>query len=192
MKNKYKIDGDITTIYIRSKTYGDFQVLIDTEDLPKVKKASSWYVNWSIKPKSFYVVGCFIDKNGKQTRRHLHRLVLDIDDPKQLVDHINHNTLDNRKSKLRVVTSGENMQNGKIKKNNTSGFTGVSWDEKSKKWRAHIKVNRKSKDLGRFDDIEEAKLARIKAEEKYFLYKKSIKQEVLSRAGNTTKERIDA
>ena len=45
-------------------------------------------------------------------------------------DHIDRNTLNNRKNNLRPATSTENSQNRSKYKNNTSGFTGVIWDKK--------------------------------------------------------------
>ena len=174
MKNAYEIKGEKTIIYIDSKKHGKFQVFIDTEDLRKVKKASSWHVIWWNNPKAFYVTGCFRDSKGNPTRKLLHRYVMGVNESNKYIDHIHHDTLDNRKSELRVVTNGENMQNGKVKKNNTSGFTGVTWHKQSKKWRADIKIDGVSKSLGVFNSIEEAKDVRAKAEDKYFQYKKEL------------------
>lgn len=71
----------------------------------------------------------------------------------RVVDHINHDTLDNRKSNLRVVTVSENQQNRKgSRAGSKSGVRGVSWDEKNKDWI----VNVKGKYLMRTKDKEEA------------------------------------
>jgi len=51
-----------------------------------------------------------------------------------LVDHINHNRLDNNINNLRIVTHSENMKNLSKYKNNISGHTGVSYSKNSKKW----------------------------------------------------------
>ena len=55
-----------------------------------------------------------------------------------------------------------------IKRNNTSGVTGVSWDKAENKWKAQIGINNKMIHLGRFDNFDEAVKARQEAEQKYF------------------------
>lgn len=90
-----------------------------------------------------------------------------------IVDHIKHpvgneHKIDNRKSNLRISTNQQNCFNQGIRKNNSSGITGVSWLEKNQKWRASITVNYKTIYLGMFLSKEEAAQARKEAEEKYF------------------------
>lgn len=53
--------------------------------------------------------------NGVKVRVQMHRLVMDMQgkDPNLYIDHINHNTRDNRKENLRVVTNSENQRNRK-------------------------------------------------------------------------------
>ena len=86
----------------------------------------------------------------------------------KVIDHINHNTLDNRKQNLRIVTRVQNQMNMSKRKDNTSGFTGVHFNKRSDKWMATIQVNYKSINLGTFKNKEDAIEARKKAEEKYF------------------------
>jgi len=86
----------------------------------------------------------------------------------QIVDHINGNPFDNRKENLRVATMSQNKMNSKIYKNNTSGCKGVTFRKKDKKYVAHISVNRNVIRLGTFDSFEDARDARLKAEQKYF------------------------
>ena len=75
-----------------------------------------------------------------------------------VVDHKNHNGLDCRKSNMRNCTKTENMRNRKSSKNSSSKYLGVSWCKARKKWQAHIFINKKSKNLGRFiKEIEAAK-----------------------------------
>lgn len=84
----------------------------------------------------------------------LHREIMDT--PLDLVtDHINGNTLDNRKANLRVCNQSVNSVNRHVTKAK-SGKHGVHWDEKNKKWRAIIQFNGKKYDLGRYKDLEEA------------------------------------
>ena len=56
----------------------------------------------------------------------------------------------------------------KLQSNNTSGVRGVSWEKNQKKWQASIGFQKKSYHLGYFNDLEEAKQARQKAEEELF------------------------
>ena len=87
--------------------------------------------------------------------------------PKEGIDHINHNKIDNRINNLRVVPQILNMRNLKMRNTNTSGITGVRWNKKAKKWIANINVHYKSIYLGLFIDINDAKKARKDAEKKY-------------------------
>ena len=57
----------------------------------------------------------------------------------------------------------------KVNKNNTSGITGVGYRKDRGKWRAYIKIQRKTINLGYFDKKEDAIKARREAEEKYFM-----------------------
>ena len=84
------------------------------------------------------------------------------------VDHINGNTLDNRKSNLRIVTIRENILNTSKRKDNTSGVTGVCWDKAKEKWMARIHDNGKDIFLGYFTDINEAITVRQNAENQYY------------------------
>lgn len=67
-----------------------------------------------------------------------------------LVDHIDGNTLNNKKYNLRFADKKTNAQNMKSNINTTSVHKGVSWDRFRNKWRSVIKVNGKQKMLGRF------------------------------------------
>lgn len=49
-------------------------------------------------------------------------------------DHINQNRLDNQRGNLRTVTKSQNQHNTKVPSVNTSGFKGVYWDKKYKRW----------------------------------------------------------
>ncbi|MGV8131542.1 MAG: HNH endonuclease, partial [Candidatus Pacearchaeota archaeon] len=70
-----------------------------------------------------------------------------------VIDHINHDKLDNRKSNLRHVTFAQNCQNKKIKP------IGISWHKKGKKWRAYYRENGITEHLGLFSNKLEAKRA---------------------------------
>lgn len=83
-------------------------------------------------------------------------------------DHIDRNELNNRKSNLRPCTTLENSRNKNIRQNNKSGFIGVWWNSERNKWEAYIKINNKTKHLGRFVDKNDAVKARLKAEKEYY------------------------
>lgn len=71
--------------------------------------------------------------------------------PPAMVDHRHRNTADNRWSEIRPATRSENSRNQKITDRNTSGFKGVSWHKRDKRWRAYICVDGKDQHLGYFD-----------------------------------------
>lgn len=74
-----------------------------------------------------------------------------------LIDHINRDRLDNRKSNLRYATNSQNGINKRKQNNNTSGVVGVSFDRSRNKWTAYINTElNKTKFLGRFDNFEDA------------------------------------
>ncbi|MEI7998669.1 MAG: HNH endonuclease [Candidatus Omnitrophota bacterium] len=76
--------------------------------------------------------------------------------PPELIDHDNGNPSDNRFVNLREATRSENQANRGKTKANASGFKGVYWDKKAKKWKAQIGFESKTKYLGLFDTKEEA------------------------------------
>lgn len=83
-------------------------------------------------------------------------------------DHKDRNPLNNRRNNLRPATNAENARNHNKQKNNTSGFIGVHWDKGANKWRAEIRFNKQKINLGRFIEKEDAVIARLNAESKYF------------------------
>lgn len=90
--------------------------------------------------------------NGRRVGRKvimMHRLIMNA--PRHLVvDHINHNGLDNRKKNLRLCTRAENNRNRRPFNINGSGYKGVSWDKYRKRFLAAIRCNGKYYNLGRF------------------------------------------
>ena len=88
--------------------------------------------------------------------------------PEDQLDHINRNRSDNRISNLRAVTNKQNMQNAGKRRDNTSGYQGVSWHKHGSKWQVGIVHNQKRMHLGLFDDLEAAIAARKAAEKIYW------------------------
>jgi len=85
--------------------------------------------------------------------------------PKNELDHINQNGLDNRIDNLLPATRGENARNMRMHKSNTSGTTGVHFAHG--KWMAEIEYNKNRIYLGFFADKKDAIAARKQAEEDY-------------------------
>lgn len=79
--------------------------------------------------------------------------------PENHVDHINHVRTDNRWCNLRPVTQAENNRNASKRKDNTSGYTGVSLSKGTMKWTASCSINGKRKQLGTFENKEDAAAA---------------------------------
>jgi hypothetical protein len=120
--------------------------LIDKDDAGRVGQFT-----WSVirtPAGSYYAVGTLAIRGVL-----LHRFLLNAP-PRLVVDHINHNTLDNRRSNLRLCSHGQNLQNSKIYKNNTSGFRGVFRD--GHRWVVQIAINKRRVTVGRFSDKETA------------------------------------
>lgn len=84
--------------------------------------------------------------------------------PADTIDHINRDRADNRLENLRSISHRENNLNKGVFSHNTSGRTGVSWCKQTSKWSASIKVNQKSKRLGRYVSFFDACCARASAE----------------------------
>jgi hypothetical protein len=86
--------------------------------------------------------------------------------PKQ-IDHVDKNPANNRIENLRAATNSQNCMNRGMLRNNTSGRKGVFFDKQTQKWRVAVRVNKKLKTFGRYDDIELAELVAVEARNKY-------------------------
>lgn len=104
---------------------------------------------------------------AKQHRAHRVAWAISYGEWPDNIDHINRVRTDNRLSNLRNVSLAENNRNLPMRKNNTSGVTGVSWSNLHNRWVAQICVDKRVTYLGLFDTIEEAAAARAAANVKY-------------------------
>jgi hypothetical protein len=139
------------------------EALVDQCDYERVQASGRWF---KVKKDGFY----YVARNFKENERtYLHRFITDA--PKGLVvDHINGDTLDNRRSNLRIVAHQNNMRNqAGPQKNNTSGILGVSWHKQRGKWNARIGHNGSKIHLGLFDNLEDATKERRNAETSLWL-----------------------
>lgn len=83
------------------------------------------------------------------------------------LDHINRDKADNRISNLRDATSQQNAQNRNKSIRNTSGYKGVVWHKRDKRWQTSITVEGTRLHLGLHDTAEKAYAAYVKASKKY-------------------------
>lgn len=117
--------------------------LIDDEDEEKVRKynwnSSHGYIKTTVKNKTLVLA------------RYLMNAPAGF-----VVDHVNHDTLDNRKENLRVCTHQQNLQNASMYKNNKTGYKGVHFNQRLQKFQAYIRVNKRLIHLGLFQTAEEA------------------------------------
>lgn len=105
----------------------------------------------------------------RRLQKLFHRYILDAGELQ--VDHKEHGTLnfiDNRLSNLRVATSSQNNMNHSIRKNNTSGFTGVHYEKSRSQWKVSISIDGVETNIGRFKDMYVAIDARKQAEREHY------------------------
>lgn len=133
-------------------TNGGF-CLIDTTDRDLV---APYQWRWR-KQRSGHI---YVTTRTPGDRRYLamHRLILD-PDPDVMVDHINGNGLDNRRSNLRTCTNQQNQRNRRTVTGGLSRFKGVTLHRGTGKWQAQIKVLDVNHYLGLHDTEVEAALA---------------------------------
>lgn len=133
------------------------RAIIDLDDIDIIKK-----YKWCLSLSTGYVVTMI---KGKQ--ESLHRFIMNPSD-NMVIDHINHDKLDNRRSNLRICTQQQNTWNMSISKNNKTGKTGVRYIKEHDNWEVVIYVDGKNKYIGRYESKEEAIKVREEVEEKYF------------------------
>jgi hypothetical protein len=145
-----------------------YKVQIDEEDYERVT-ALAWHINTYTVSKCGKVYILHTYRINKKTYPvSLHRFILGLTyHDNKVCDHISGDTLDNRKCNLRVCTTAENVRNCKLGKGNTSGYKGVYFNKRAKRYLAQIKLNNKKIHLGYYDTPEEAHAAYCEASKKY-------------------------
>lgn len=162
-------------LYILRKKYNDYDLsgeygvghssnsedlfYFDLEDYDLIKN-HCWFVG-----KYDGYVATNIPKMNKSLK--MHRLVMGVADG-EIVDHKSRIRTDNRKENLRVVTPSQNSINSNISSYNSSGITGVSWNKEKCAWDSYLNINHNRIRLGRFNNKQNAIIARLQAELKYF------------------------
>jgi hypothetical protein len=137
-----RVEGNIAYVPL---TQGS-DAMIDAADLHLVA-GRNWYLDRS--------GGQMYAKSDSPNRIRMHCLLM-ILPPGAMVDHIDGDGLNNRRSNLREATRGQNACNAKTRADNKSGFKGVSLHRTSGKWHAYINRNGRRHSLGYFETSEAA------------------------------------
>lgn len=130
--------------------------LVSDEDYEWLS-AYSWHVSGG------YAVRTYRDQSGRDHKIRMHREIMermgyDLTGVAQ-VDHRNLDKLDNKRENLRPCSPSQNQANRLKLSTNTSGYRGVSWHIKKRKWMASLYHNGKTEFLGYFDDPVDAAIA---------------------------------
>ena len=123
------------------------EILVDQDDFDRYSKYT-WFIN-----SNGYAQRNEPRCNGRRNMPNMHREVLGLRyGDGSIVDHVNGNKLDNRKENLRICTASENTINTGLSTRNKTGYKGVSFCKRAKKFRAQISIDGKVKSLGYYDN----------------------------------------
>lgn len=125
-------------------TQGRFAI-VDEADAEMILNSGSWQVQASTNT-------CYAKREENHRTILMHAVIAGSSGP----DHVNRNGLDNRRINLRRATPAQNVANKPPTRRNTSGYKGVSWHQRGRKWRASIKADGRMVSLGLFSDPAEA------------------------------------
>lgn len=161
-------DFYLIPLWRRDQTIGSY-AMVSVEDYDSLMQH-----RWFRGPKQKYAMYS-IRPGGRKGKLHsvlMHRHILELGayDKENMVDHINGNTLDNRRSNLRLVHRSVNCQNAKRRSDNTSGHRGISWDKARRKWRCGFQKDGTRIEVGLFDRLESAVAARDVAIQNAYKY----------------------
>lgn len=135
--------------------------LVDDEDYEELSR-----FKWQANAEGYAVRKVRLPGEGprklKDVRMHRFLLGLQPGDPRQ-GDHVDLNRLNNQRGNLRIATHAENVQNHGRGRNNKSGFKGVYWRKKERRWHARIMYKSQRRGLGYYETAEEAYAAYCKA-----------------------------
>ncbi len=146
-------------------TQGQYAI-VDPDDYERLSKYK-WYASKG--GSTFYAARCVWDPVNKKKRTiKMHREIINPPYP-LVVDHINHNGLDNRKANLRPATKSQNCINKPYikQKDAHSKYHGVTWQKSINKWQTQIRADGIHKIIGYFNDEIKAAKAYDKAAKKY-------------------------
>lgn len=152
MKNRYEIIGDTAKIEVVRKDGSTHYVLVDADMVGKINETfNSVYI--CKKRNTYYAVGS--TKGNSYLKVFLHRFVTNAPDG-MVVDHIDGNGLNNKRSNLRVTDNSLNIANQPRKGQSNSGIKNIYWCNRYKKYKVQFRLNGKSISLGYHKDLSKA------------------------------------
>lgn len=159
ISNPPKADRDTSEVREIPLTRG-LSAIVDAEDFEHLSKFK-WFAAGKKDHTYSYAVRAATKEEraqgaGKTIR--MHRVICP-PGPTQMVDHINGNTLDNRKSNLRTCSRSQNARNTQAARNAKVKFKGVSFNEKDQVFQAFVTVDDKPTYIGQYPNAMEAALA---------------------------------
>ncbi|MGN6564386.1 MAG: HNH endonuclease [Thermomicrobiales bacterium] len=134
-----------------------YTAVIDDEDAERVL-AHKWHADVEDGGKRIYAVRNETIAKGKRRIVRLHRFLMGEPDGVE-VDHRDGNTLNNRRSNLRLATRKENARNVRKRATNRSGYKGVSWHARDRLWHARIMIDGRLISVGYFKNLDDAAAA---------------------------------
>lgn len=144
--NRIKIFSNRAMIYLNGNT--NKASIVSVNDVENLRK---YY--WSIGTKGYAIA---------PNHKKMHRIVIGAK-KSEIVDHINHNKLDNRRFNLRITDNSFNIFHTPRRDD-----VGLTWDEKRSRWVAQIGHKGRKIYLGSFKEKQAAIDARYNAEIKLF------------------------
>lgn len=164
-RNRAVIEDDVCVLELYDKKGAvRAHTIIDTDDFEVVR-----HFKWSLTGDSSKYVGARM-KKGTQTKTYLHRFLMNTNSIH--IDHINKDTLDNRRANLRESTHAQNFHNQSKRKTyakrpTSSQYKGVSL-HKDGSWVSEICVDKQKIYLGKFKNERDAGIAYNNSALKYF------------------------
>lgn len=160
MRNDFELGERYVTIFLDRKNKEPLEVVVDYIDFMKLLLLD---VKWCAH-ETTCATYAKAKKWNKETKKAesimMHRFIMNTKS-KEVVDHVDHDGLNNRRGNLRNVTTAENAQNLNLAKNNSTGVRGVSFNKQKGKYEAYYHLENKKIRVGLFDTVEDAE-ARLK------------------------------
>ena len=163
LKNEYTIEDGHVRMKLVSKKDGVHYTLFDLHYIDKVINSKlSWHLKWDSSLQSYYCKATkylgLKDGKPKYKTVYFHRFITDTLDSDYYIDHMNHDTLDNRLDNLKITTQQDNTRNRRgANRNSATGVRNVSYDVRKEMYIVQLQVKGVNTVVGEFTTLEGAK-----------------------------------